>query len=119
MIKESPDFCATERPCKPLHVVLHEDLHGCAVDRACTLNCHAHTPTNGHMRAQENLRIATADLRFARISRHCRQSKTANRKPKIFSGANRVSSGFLRPHIQKVCTSASAIRLALSCPTAD
>src|SRR5205823_10705653 len=55
MIEESADFHATERPCKPLHVVLHEDLHGCAVDRACALNCHAHATTDGHVRVKETL----------------------------------------------------------------
>src|SRR5207244_12635983 len=53
MIEESADCRATERPCMPLHVVLHEDLHGCAVDRACTLNGHAHATTDGHVRAKE------------------------------------------------------------------
>src|ERR1051326_6873642 len=53
MIEESADFRASKRPCKPLHVVLHEDLHGCAVDRACTLDRHAHATTDGHVRAEK------------------------------------------------------------------
>jgi hypothetical protein len=32
MIKESADFLSPQRTGKPLYVVLHEDLHGGAVD---------------------------------------------------------------------------------------
>ena len=54
MIEESADFFPPERPGKPLHVVLYEDLQRGALDRTRALNRHAHTAADGHVRAEQN-----------------------------------------------------------------
>jgi hypothetical protein len=38
MLANCPDLGRAERLRKPLHVVLHEDLHRCAADRASAVN---------------------------------------------------------------------------------
>jgi hypothetical protein len=62
MIEESADFLPAQRFGKPLHIVLHEDLHGRAPDRPRTLNRHAQAASDGHVRAKENW----MDRRFAK-----------------------------------------------------
>src|SRR5437016_14408302 len=102
MIEESADFHATERPCKPLHVVLHEDLHGCAVDPACTLNGHAHATTDGHVRAKEtwmSRRIgawANRGRRAFAVSPFVRFFPLRRPHLRTASAANRRSSCLLR-----------------------
>src|SRR4029453_6153630 len=54
MFKEGPDFVAGKRAGEPLHVVLHENLHGSAVDRAGALNRQIHATSNRHVCAKEN-----------------------------------------------------------------
>ena len=51
------DLGTLERTREPLHVVLHEDLHRRALDRARALNRAMHAPANRHMRAEEDLRF--------------------------------------------------------------
>jgi hypothetical protein len=53
VIKKSADFVSRQRSGKPLHVVLHEHLHGAAVDRTRALNRHAYTAVDGHVRAEK------------------------------------------------------------------
>ena len=62
MIEESADFLLAQRSGKPLHIVLHEDLHGRAPDRPRALNRHAYAASDGHVRAKKNW----MDRRFAK-----------------------------------------------------
>jgi hypothetical protein len=43
-----------ERPREPLHIVLYEDLHGGAVDRAGAVDGHVDAASNGHVRAEKH-----------------------------------------------------------------
>jgi hypothetical protein len=53
VIDESADFVSPQRAGKPLHVVLYENLHGCALDRTRALDRHARPAADGHVRAQK------------------------------------------------------------------
>jgi hypothetical protein len=70
VIEKSADFLAGQWSGEPLHVIFHEHLHRGASDRSRTLDSHAHSAADGHMRAKENLGIAIVDLRFRRNPRH-------------------------------------------------
>jgi len=54
MFEEGPDFVAAKRAGEPLHIVLHEHLHGSAVDRAGAFDRQVYASSNRHMRAKEN-----------------------------------------------------------------
>src|SRR5213078_2895433 len=54
MFQEGPDFVAGKRTGEPLHVVLHEYLHGGTADRARAPNRHVHATGNRHVRANED-----------------------------------------------------------------
>jgi len=71
VIEKSVNFLAGQRSGEPLHVVFHEHLHRGAVDRSRALDGHAYPAADGHVRAEDNLRIAIFDLRFPLSPRHC------------------------------------------------
>src|SRR5207237_8641395 len=52
MIEESTDFAPLQGACKPLHVVLYENMHRGALDRKLALNSHDRPSAAGHMRTQ-------------------------------------------------------------------
>ena len=66
VIEERRDFSLLQRPGEPLHVILHENLHGGAFDRAGTVDGHMRAATDGHVGAEENSRFSILDFRFRR-----------------------------------------------------
>ena len=53
MFEEGANFFGRERAREPLHVVLHEHLHGGALDRAGALDRHVHAAADRHVGAEE------------------------------------------------------------------
>jgi hypothetical protein len=64
VIEKRADLLARQGPGKPLHIVLHEDLHGRAPDGTSSLDRHVHATADRHMGAQKNFRLLVFDLRF-------------------------------------------------------
>src|ERR1044071_6275252 len=54
MLGEKRDFIASKRTSEPLHVVFHKHLHGRAVNRTGTLDCHVDATGNRHVRTEKN-----------------------------------------------------------------
>ncbi len=61
VIQKAPNFFASQRMGKPLHVVLHEHLDRRAFDRAAALDGRMNPATNRHVSAEENW-FAIGDL---------------------------------------------------------
>src|SRR6476620_6334086 len=61
MPQESGDLFLLQRASEPLHVVLHENLHGGALDRASALDGHVHTAADRHMGAEKDCGFRIAD----------------------------------------------------------
>ena len=60
VIEKSADFLAGQRSGEPLHIVFHEHLHRGAADRSRALDGHARPATDGHVRAEENVEMASS-----------------------------------------------------------
>src|ERR1700688_2836674 len=54
VIEKGANFLLHERSREPLHIVLHEDLHGGAVDRTGAFDRHVHPAADRHVGAEEN-----------------------------------------------------------------
>ena len=61
VIEESGDFLAEQRPGEPLHIVLHENLHRGAIDRAGPLDGTMDPAADGHVGAEEDFGFRIAD----------------------------------------------------------
>jgi hypothetical protein len=57
MLAKGPDLGCAERLRKPLHVVLHEDLHRCAADRASAVNGRRNPARRRDVRAHERFLV--------------------------------------------------------------
>ena len=66
MLAKRPDLGRAERFRKPLHVVLHEDLHRCAADRASAVDGGRNPARRRDVRAQERLLVPQSRSAFAR-----------------------------------------------------
>jgi hypothetical protein len=64
VIEKSRDFFGQQRAGEPLHVVLHENLHRRAFDRAPPLDRAMHSAPDRHVSAEENFRFSIFDFRF-------------------------------------------------------
>ena len=51
-------------PGEPLHIILHENLHGGALDGAGAFDGHVRAAADGHVSAQQDLGISTFDFRW-------------------------------------------------------
>src|ERR1700730_187318 len=111
MSDKGADLLARKWTREPLHVVLHENLHGRALDGTGALDRGVDSAANGHVSAEENFGMRNAECGMrARMSLsaiswllhsafHIRHSAFV----KIVSGANRASSSCLRRRTRKVC----------------
>src|SRR5881392_2232830 len=104
MFQEGPDCVAGKRTGEPLHVVLHEYLHGGTADRARAPNRHVHATGNRHVRANEDW----MNRRFGEWANRRRPRFAASFLFTIGSskrlGANQASSGSRCRRIPKVYT---------------
>jgi len=118
MLQESADFLGRKRTSEPLHVVLHENLHSRALDRAGALDRHVRPTRNRHVGAEqrrhsEQIRPSSSDRGIpgrplpvmqrdlsASLGSAGDDDEFMLRK---FLGASRAFSGCLQLCIRKIC----------------
>ena len=66
VIEKRGDLFAQQRPGEPLHVVLHENLHRRAIDRARSLDGAMDAAADRHVSAEEHFRFSIFEFRFRR-----------------------------------------------------
>ena len=111
---ECAHFLWRDRSREPLHVVLDENLHGRAANRAGSLDGHVHSATDRHVRAEERFFRGVADrgLTALNASSRCPARPNANRSDRshlksrrrleMFRPPRRVVKTALGPVLEKL-----------------
>ena len=66
MIEKRRDLGPLQWPGKPLHIVLHKNLHSRALNRTRSFNRPVHATADGHVGTEDEFRISIFEFRFGR-----------------------------------------------------